>query len=81
MTATISRPVPAAFDTLDLMVEGFLARFDSPATRTAYAGDLVLWRSWCDTHGLDPLTVERSHIEFFARWLQVERRGTRWPTC
>lgn len=65
--------VPQTFNTLDLMVDGFLARFDSPATRTAYSGDLTLWRSWCDTHGLDALTVERSHIEFYARWLQAER--------
>lgn len=75
MTATISRHVPTTFDTLDLMVEGFLARFDSPATRTAYAGDLALWRSWCEAVGIEALAAERSHIEFFARWLQVERRN------
>lgn len=65
--------IPATFDTLDLMVDGFLARFDSPATRTAYSGDLALWRDWCNSHGLDPLTVERAHIEFYARHLQTER--------
>lgn len=69
----VGAPVPPVFDTLDLMVDGFLARFDSPTTRTAYAGDLALWRQWCSDHGLDPLTVERSHIEFFARWMQTER--------
>lgn len=65
--------VPSSFDTLDLVVEGFLARFSSPATRDAYAGDLTLWRSWCRAAGLDPLTVQRAHIELFARWLETER--------
>lgn len=73
----VGAPIPPTFDTLDLMVDGFLARFDSPSTRTAYAGDLALWRSWCATHGLDPLTVERAHIEFFARWLQIERGNSK----
>ena len=73
----VGAPIPPTFDTLDLMVDGFLARYDSPQTRTAYAGDLALWRSWCATHGLDPLTVERAHIEFFARHLQVERGNSK----
>lgn len=55
------------------MVDGFLARYDSQTTRGAYAGDIQLWRDWCSVAGLDPLTVQRSHIEFFARWLAAER--------
>ena len=70
---TALSPVPQTFDTLDLMVEGFLSRFDSEATRTAYAGDLAMWRQWCDDFGLDPLTVERGHIEMYARWLASAR--------
>lgn len=73
----VGAPVPLTFDTVDLMVDGFLARFDSAQTRTAYAGDLALWRRWCAEHGVDPLTVERSHIEFFARHLQGERGNSR----
>ncbi|KAA0916470.1 tyrosine-type recombinase/integrase [Dietzia sp. ANT_WB102] len=69
----VGAPVPPTFDTLDLMVDGFLARFTSPATRSAYAGDLALWRSWCASGGLDPLTVQRAHLELFARWLETER--------
>lgn len=71
--ATRTLSVPKTFDTLDLMVDGFLARFTSPATRTAYAGDLDLWRAWCAAGGLDPLTVQRAHLELFARWLETER--------
>lgn len=70
---TAAPTVPPTFDTLDLLVEGFLARFTSPATREAYAGDLTLWRAWCTGNGLDPLTVERAHVELFARWLETER--------
>lgn len=69
----LGAPVPPTFDTVDLLVEGFLARFSSEATRTAYAGDLALWRQWCAERGLDVLTVERAHVELFARWLETER--------
>lgn len=69
----VGAPIPPTFDTLDLLVEGFLARFSSESTRTAYAGDLALWRSWCDEQDLDILTVERAHVELFARWLETAR--------
>ncbi|MDV6299936.1 tyrosine-type recombinase/integrase [Dietzia maris] len=70
---SLRAPIPPTFDTVDLLVEGFLARFSSESTRTAYAGDLALWRSWCVDRGLDVMTVERAHVELFARWLETER--------
>ena len=67
--------IPKTFSTLDLIVEGFLARFTSKATRDAYAGDLSLWFGWCEAASLDPLRVERAHLELFARWLETSRKN------
>lgn len=71
----MSSTAPATFNTLDLMIAGFLAKFDSEATRIAYEMDLDIWRGWCDKNNLDVLTVQRAHIEFFARHLQTDRNN------
>lgn len=63
------------FDTFDLLVDGFLARFSSKNTRDAYGGDLRFWKQWCDNNELDPLKVHRAHIETWARWLETERNN------
>ena len=66
--------VPKKFDTVDLAIRGFLARFPSEATREAYEGDLKLWRNWCTSVGIDNLfEVERGHVEMFGQYLSEER--------
>ena len=54
-------------------VVGFLARYSSKATVSAYALDLRLLFDWCAVHGLDPLEVTRTHLELFARYLEDDR--------
>jgi integrase/recombinase XerD len=57
----------------DTAVVGFLARYSSAATVTAYAMDLRLLFEWCAAHGLEPLEVTRAHLELFARHLENDR--------
>jgi len=54
-------------------VVGFLARYSSANTKSAYALDLRLLFDWCATQGLDPLEATRTHLELFARYLEDER--------
>ena len=70
-------PMPAAttvarFDQMDLIVAGFLARY-SGGTLDSYSTDIRLYRQWCFTVRLDPMQVQRPHLELFARHLEVER--------
>lgn len=48
-----------------LLVGGWLAGFRSGRTRRAYAGDLVAWRGWCETRGLDPLGARRVQVDLW----------------
>lgn len=71
----ISNPVatlPAQFDPMDLIVAGFLARY-SGGTLDSYSLDIRLYRQWCRGVGLDPMQVQRPHLELFARHLEIER--------
>lgn len=71
----ISNPVatlPARFDPMDLIVAGFLARY-SGGTLDSYSLDIRLYREWCRGVGLDPMQVQRPHLELFARHLEIER--------
>lgn len=64
-------PAPPSQD--DLLFGGFLARY-SGGTFTTYALDIRLWREWCRSYGLHPITdIQRAHIELFARYLEMER--------
>ena len=54
-------------------VVGFLARYSSKATVSAYALDLRLLFKWCAAQGVDPLDATRTHLELFARYLEDER--------
>ena len=54
-------------------VDGYLAGLE-PRTASAYRGRVSDWLKWCGENGLDPLGVERRHIEAYGRWLR-ERLG------
>jgi integrase/recombinase XerD len=54
-------------------VVGFLARYPSKNTVSAFALDLRLLFQWCAAQGLDPLDATRTHLELFARYLEDER--------
>jgi hypothetical protein len=48
-------------------VAGYLAGY-SGATLDAYRLDLRQWVTWLDGNGVDILSVQRAHIELYARW-------------
>jgi integrase/recombinase XerD len=54
-------------------VVGFLARYSSKNTVSAYALDLRLLFEWCAAQGVDPLEATRTHLELFGRYLEDER--------
>lgn len=53
---------------VQVLVASWLASFDSPQTRRAYARDMKTWLAFCDEHNLEPLSVLRVHID---AWKQV----------
>ena len=54
------------------IVVAFLARYPANTRRT-YRSHLHQWFTWCEDHGLDPMAVQRGHIEAWARHLNEER--------
>src|ERR1035437_9233092 len=75
MTNTVPSPTPMSRP--DAAVLGYLARYSSPGTITAYTLDLRLLFEWCDRAGLDVFEdVERPHLELFARYLEGERHNS-----
>jgi integrase/recombinase XerD len=57
---------------VQIALGGFLAGY-SNNTFLAYRQDLRQFVSWCGDQDLELVTVKRTHIELFARW--VEHRG------
>lgn len=55
---------------VDPLLYAFLARYDVPNTRISYRRTLEHWIGWCREHSIDPLDVQRAHIEVWARWLE-----------
>lgn len=55
-----------------LAVFGFLARYRG-ATLRAYRQDMKAFCCWCELQGLQPLLVQRPHLELYLRWM--EERG------
>jgi len=51
---------------------GFLLGYDKAHTRSAYQSDLRCFTSWCARIGIDPLSVERAHLDGYARTLEAE---------
>ena len=58
---------------LRLAVAAYLARFKG-SSREHTESDLRCYLSWCAEHGLDPLAVQRPHLELYIRWMQEIRR-------
>ncbi|MDT0223434.1 site-specific integrase [Gordonia sp. AC31] len=62
---------------VDLYVEAFSARWESPNTRAAYRQDLTTWLLWCDLHDKHPISdASRPVIEIWMRRLRDERRNS-----
>jgi site-specific recombinase XerD len=53
----------------------YLARFRNPSTRKNYQLALRQFFMWCSEVGIDPLDAKRTHIELFARELEVTGRA------
>src|SRR5688500_11689544 len=56
-------------DAIERLVAAFLLSYDSQNTRKGYGRDLSDWLRWCASHGLDPMTVARAHVDAYAREL------------
>ena len=52
---------------------GWLSAY-KPTTRVSYAIGLDQWLGWCRQLQLDPLEVQRPHIDLWGRYLEEERR-------
>ena len=55
----------------DEVTVGFLLGYDNTRTRSAYQSDLRLFASWCAQTGTEPLTVQRAHLDLYARSLEA----------
>jgi integrase/recombinase XerD len=66
----VVNPVP---DVLRLAVAAYLARFKGQS-RIHCESDLRSYLTWCQEHGLPPLTAQRGHVELYVRWMQEVRR-------
>ena len=79
MTSTLATSDSVAGLTPDEIVAArFLSRYREP-TRSGYAMSLRAWFKWCREKGLQPMLVERAHIELWARELE-EVRGNKMST-
>ena len=67
---TVTLVDPSAELRLHRLTGAFLAGYRNANTRTAYLQQLHRWFVWCTAHQLDPLTVERTHIELYLRWFE-----------
>ena len=67
---TVSVLDPSVELRLHRLTGAFLAGYRNANTRTAYLQQLHRWFAWCTAHQLDPLQVERTHIELYLRWFE-----------
>jgi len=68
-----SDPLAPFADRLRLAVAAYLARFTG-SSREHTESDLRCYLAWCAGHGLDPLAVQRPHLELYLRWMREIRR-------
>jgi len=68
-----SHPLAPFTDRLRLAVAAYLARFKG-SSREHTESDLRCSLAWCAERGLDPLAVQRPHLELYIRWMQEIRR-------
>jgi hypothetical protein len=55
---------------LHRLTGAFLAGYRNANTRSSYLQQRHRWFAWCTAHHLDPLTVERTHVELYLRWFE-----------
>ena len=55
---------------LHRLTGAFLAGYRNANTRKSYLQQLHRWFAWCTAHCLDPLQVERTHVELYLRWFE-----------
>ncbi|MEX0836291.1 MAG: tyrosine-type recombinase/integrase [Nitriliruptor sp.] len=55
---------------LHRLTGAFLAGYRNANTRTSYLQQLRRWFAWCAAHQIDPLDVERTHVELYMRWFE-----------
>lgn len=55
---------------LHRLTGAFLAGYRNVNTRASYLQQLHRWFAWCTAHQLDPLAVERTHVELYLRWFE-----------
>jgi integrase/recombinase XerD len=55
---------------LHRLTGAFLAGYRNANTRTSYLQQLHRWFAWCTAHQLDPLDIERTHVELYLRWFE-----------
>lgn len=71
--------VPARPDDLigpaphQIVAAAFLSGYREP-TRSHHATNIRQWFDWCQKRGVDPLQVERVHIELYGRWMEEEKK-------
>jgi site-specific recombinase XerD len=70
-----SLPTARFTTTAELAAAGYLARY-SGATRETYRVTLKILWNWCNTLGVDVLTIRRPVLELFARYLEEERHNS-----
>lgn len=66
-----SSPLVIPTTPAELIAGAFLARYDR-RTRYQYRIHIRQWFEWCSGVGLDPMTVQRAHIEMWARHLSED---------
>ena len=71
-TTTIVTPRAPLFDEARLAVAGFLAGYSGP-TRTSYSTDLRQFFSWCAQMEIELFSLQRGHIELWARSMEEKR--------
>jgi integrase/recombinase XerD len=64
-------PRPSSPDVTDYALASFLARYRG-ATLRAYKQDLLAFLRWCATRQLEPLQVQRPHLELYLRWMEQQ---------
>ncbi len=55
----------------DYALASFLARYRG-ATLRAYQQDLLAFLRWCAARQLEPLQVQRPHLELYLRWMEQQ---------
>jgi hypothetical protein len=68
-----SDPVAPLTDRLRLAVTAYLARFKGSSGEHTES-DLRCCLAWCADRVLDPLAVQRPHLELYIRWMREIRR-------